>query len=190
MLFMVVMCKTICVGWLICHAVMCVTWCCCSAVRASLRTTPRDSTGIPHILEHLSLCGSTKYPVRDPFFKMLTRSLATFMNAFTGELLLFPSCNTWLVPVYKIMADFLCILLHVICQKNKHWTEWPLTDDLDKQPWPRYSQDVPSQQHEPSKSRLSKVRALHTDRCNSKLHCVAFVGCIDVVTILLHTELF
>ena len=50
----------------------------------ALRTTPRDSTGIPHILEHLSLCGSTKYPVRDPFFKMLTRSLSTFMNAFTG----------------------------------------------------------------------------------------------------------
>jgi hypothetical protein len=52
--------------------------------RVALRTTPRDSTGIPHILEHLSLCGSAKYPVRDPFFKMLTRSLSTFMNAFTG----------------------------------------------------------------------------------------------------------
>ena len=43
-----------------------------------------DSTGVPHILEHTALCGSEKYPVRDPFFKMLCRSLATFMNAFTG----------------------------------------------------------------------------------------------------------
>jgi hypothetical protein len=51
----------------------------------ALRTTPRDSTGVPHILEHLSLCGSAKYPVRDPFFKMLTRSLSTFMNAFTAS---------------------------------------------------------------------------------------------------------
>ena len=43
-----------------------------------------DSTGVAHILEHTALCGSRRFPVRDPFFKMLTRSLATFMNAFTG----------------------------------------------------------------------------------------------------------
>nr|BAG57201.1 unnamed protein product [Homo sapiens] len=48
------------------------------------RTTPMDSTGVPHILEHTVLCGSQKYPCRDPFFKMLNRSLSTFMNAFTG----------------------------------------------------------------------------------------------------------
>lgn len=50
----------------------------------SLRTTPKNSTGVAHILEHLALCGSKKYKVRDPFMKMLTRSLATFMNAMTG----------------------------------------------------------------------------------------------------------
>lgn len=50
----------------------------------SFRTTPMDSTGAPHILEHTVLCGSELYPVRDPFFKMLNRSLATFMNAMTG----------------------------------------------------------------------------------------------------------
>ncbi|XP_036940263.1 presequence protease, mitochondrial [Acanthopagrus latus] len=49
------------------------------------RTTPMDSTGVPHILEHTVLCGSEKYPCRDPFFKMLTRSLSTFMNAFTAS---------------------------------------------------------------------------------------------------------
>lgn len=43
-----------------------------------------NSTGLPHILEHLVLCGSKSFPVRDPFFKMLNRSLATFMNAMTG----------------------------------------------------------------------------------------------------------
>ena len=43
-----------------------------------------DSTGVSHILEHTVLCGSQRYPVRDPFFKMLNRSLSTFMNAFTG----------------------------------------------------------------------------------------------------------
>lgn len=48
------------------------------------RTTPMDSTGVPHILEHTVLCGSQRFPCRDPFFKMLNRSLSTFMNAFTG----------------------------------------------------------------------------------------------------------
>ena len=52
--------------------------------RVGFRTTPMDSTGVAHILEHTTLCGSSKYPVRDPFFKMTNRSLATFMNAFTG----------------------------------------------------------------------------------------------------------
>ena len=47
-------------------------------------TPPTDDTGIAHILEHTTLCGSEKYPCRDPFFKMLTRSLSTFMNAMTG----------------------------------------------------------------------------------------------------------
>ena len=49
-----------------------------------LRTVPVDSTGVAHILEHTVLCGSEKYPVRDPFFMMIRRSLNTFMNAFTS----------------------------------------------------------------------------------------------------------
>ncbi|CAH0551894.1 unnamed protein product [Brassicogethes aeneus] len=51
----------------------------------NFRTTPLNSTGLPHILEHTVLCGSQQFPVRDPFFKMLNRSLATFMNAMTGS---------------------------------------------------------------------------------------------------------
>ena len=51
----------------------------------ALRTVPMDSTGVAHILEHTALCGSEKYPVRDPFFLMLRRSLNTFMNAFTSS---------------------------------------------------------------------------------------------------------
>ena len=49
-----------------------------------LSTVPTDSTGVAHILEHLSLCGSEKYPVRDPFFMMYRRSMAE-MNAMTSE---------------------------------------------------------------------------------------------------------
>ncbi|EPZ32580.1 Peptidase M16 domain-containing protein [Rozella allomycis CSF55] len=47
------------------------------------KTLPADNKGIPHILEHLTLCGSEKYPVRDPFFRMLRRSLSNYMNAWT-----------------------------------------------------------------------------------------------------------
>ena len=51
----------------------------------ALRTMPMDSTGVAHILEHTALCGSKNYPVRDPFFMMIRRSLNTFMNAFTSS---------------------------------------------------------------------------------------------------------
>lgn len=51
----------------------------------AFRTVPDDSTGVAHILEHTALCGSEKYPVRDPFFMMTRRSLNTFMNAFTSS---------------------------------------------------------------------------------------------------------
>ncbi len=50
-----------------------------------LRTAPTDSTGVAHVLEHTALCGSRNFPVRDPFFMMLRRSLNTFMNAFTSS---------------------------------------------------------------------------------------------------------
>ncbi|MEO2176744.1 MAG: insulinase family protein, partial [bacterium] len=49
----------------------------------ALRTVPMDSRGVAHILEHTALCGSERFPVRDPFFLMIRRSLNTFMNAFT-----------------------------------------------------------------------------------------------------------
>src|ERR1700680_661480 len=47
-------------------------------------TAPNDSSGVAHILEHVVLAGSRRVPVRDPFFSMTRRSLATFMNAFTS----------------------------------------------------------------------------------------------------------
>ena len=51
----------------------------------AFKTVPSDSTGVAHILEHTALCGSRKFPVHDPFFSMLKRSLNTFMNAFTSS---------------------------------------------------------------------------------------------------------
>ena len=47
------------------------------------RTTPQDSTGVAHILEHSVLCGSEKYPLKDPFIELAKGSLNTFLNAMT-----------------------------------------------------------------------------------------------------------
>ncbi len=49
----------------------------------AFRTGPRDGTGATHVIEHSVLCGSERFPVKDPFLAMVRRSLATFINAFT-----------------------------------------------------------------------------------------------------------
>lgn len=49
----------------------------------AFRTTPADSTGVPHIMEHSVLCGSEKYPIKDPFVELAKGSLNTFLNAMT-----------------------------------------------------------------------------------------------------------
>lgn len=56
-----------------------------NALMIGFATQPTTSMGEAHILEHTVLCGSEKYPVRDPFFSMIKRSLQTFMNAMTAS---------------------------------------------------------------------------------------------------------
>ena len=50
----------------------------------SFRTLPGSSNGVAHILEHTVLCGSKRFPVKDPFFAMTRRSLNTYMNAISS----------------------------------------------------------------------------------------------------------
>ena len=69
------------------------------------RTPPADSTGVPHILEHSVLCGSEKYPAKDPFVELLKGSLNTFLNAMTfPDKTIYPiaSCND---VDYKNLTD-------------------------------------------------------------------------------------
>ncbi|KAH9258507.1 hypothetical protein BASA81_003009 [Batrachochytrium salamandrivorans] len=62
-----------------------------NAFGVCFRTPAKESTGVAHILEHIVLCGSERFPVRDPFFKMLKRSMNTFMNAMTaGDFTVYP----------------------------------------------------------------------------------------------------
>ena len=85
----------------------------------ALRTVPEDSTGVAHILEHTALCGSERYPVRDPFFMMLRRSLNTFMNAFTS--------SDWTAYPFatqnrKVSATcWMCIWMRC---SSRGWTHW------------------------------------------------------------------
>lgn len=61
----------------------------------AFRTTPKDSTGVPHIIEHTVLCGSKKYPLKDPFVELVKGSLNTFLNAITyPDKTMFPVAST------------------------------------------------------------------------------------------------
>ena len=62
----------------------------------AFRTPPEDNTGVPHIIEHTVLCGSKKFPVKDPFVELVKGSLNTFLNAITySDKTVYPiaSCN-------------------------------------------------------------------------------------------------
>ncbi|PKM95403.1 MAG: peptidase M16 [Firmicutes bacterium HGW-Firmicutes-1] len=66
------------------------------AFSISFRTPPGDDTGLPHILEHSVLCGSRKFPIKDPFVELAKGSLNTFLNAMTfSDKTMYPvaSCN-------------------------------------------------------------------------------------------------
>ncbi|HEX9873787.1 MAG TPA: insulinase family protein, partial [Deferrimonas sp.] len=99
------------------------------------RTPPADSTGVAHILEHTVLCGSRRYPVRDPFFTMLKRSLNTFMNAMTASdwtLYPFSSQNTKdfynLLDIY-LDAAFFPLLRERDFRQEGHRIEFARPDD-------------------------------------------------------------
>ncbi len=74
----------------------------------AFKTVPADSTGVAHILEHTVLCGSEKYPVRDPFFSMIKRSLNTFMNALTAsDWTMYPFATQNKKDYYNLMGVYL-----------------------------------------------------------------------------------
>ena len=67
----------------------------------AFKTLPSDNTGVAHILEHSVLCGSAKYPVKEPFVELLKSSLATFLNAMTS------ADKTWYPVSSRNDQDFL-----------------------------------------------------------------------------------
>lgn len=98
----------------------------------ALKTNPPDATGVPHILEHTTLCGSHKYPVRDPFFKMLNRSLSNFMNAMTGhDYTYYPFATTNRTDFYNLMDVYLSSVFEPLLNYEDFMQEGWRLEQLD-----------------------------------------------------------
>ena len=99
-----------------------------NAFSVHFKTVPMDSTGVAHILEHVTLCGSQSFPVRDPFFKMLNRSLSTFMNAMTGpDYTLYPYATQNKQDFYNLMSVYLDAVFKPLLEKEDFLQEgWRL----------------------------------------------------------------
>lgn len=79
----------------------------------SFQTRPTSSNGVAHILEHTVLCGSEKYPVKDPFFSMTRRSLNTYMNALTGnDFTCYPAASQVEKDFYNLLDIYLDAVFH------------------------------------------------------------------------------
>ncbi len=72
------------------------------------RTPPKNSTGVAHIIEHSVLCGSRKYPVKEPFTELMKGSLNTFLNAFTGpDFTVYPVASQNVQDFYNLVDVYL-----------------------------------------------------------------------------------
>lgn len=98
----------------------------------AFKTNPPNDTGVPHILEHTTLCGSEKYPVRDPFFKMTNRSLANFMNAMTGhDYTFYPFATTNAKDYENLMDVYLSSVFEPLLSFNDFIQEgWRLENEV------------------------------------------------------------
>lgn len=98
-------------------------------------TPPSDSTGLPHIMEHSVLCGSRKYPLKEPFVELIKGSLKTFVNASTyPDRTEYPVASTNLRDFYNLIDVYLDAVLyplipeHVLDQEGWHYE---LNDEKD-----------------------------------------------------------
>lgn len=79
----------------------------------SFQTWPSSSNGVAHILEHTVLCGSRKFPVKDPFFSMTRRSLNTYMNALTApDFTCYPASSQVEKDFYNLLEVYLDAVFH------------------------------------------------------------------------------
>lgn len=83
------------------------------------RTTPDNSKGTPHIMEHSTLCGSRKYPLKEPFVELAKGSLNTFLNAITWpDKTMYPIASRNMVDFHNLMDVYLDAVFYPNCLKN------------------------------------------------------------------------
>lgn len=83
------------------------------AFAIAFQTPPKDSTGVFHILEHSVLCGSNKYPVKEPFVDLFKTSMQTFLNAFTfSDKTMYPVSSTNVADLENLMDVYLDAVFH------------------------------------------------------------------------------
>lgn len=87
----------------------------------AFKTPPTDDTGVFHIIEHSVLCGSERYPVKDPFVVLLKSSLQTFLNALTfPDKTVYPVSSRNRQDFLNLMDVYLDAVLHPLSAKNPH----------------------------------------------------------------------
>lgn len=90
----------------------------------NFRTPPKDSTGVPHILEHSVLAGSEKYPVKEPFVELVKGSLATFVNAMTfPDKTCYPVASQNLQDFYNLIDVYMDAVLHPLLDEQTFMQE-------------------------------------------------------------------
>lgn len=94
----------------------------------TFRTPPADSTGLPHIMEHSVLCGSRKYPVKEPFVELVKGSLHTFLNAMTyPDKTSYPVASQNVKDLYNLLDVYLDAVFypritpHILEQEGWHY---------------------------------------------------------------------
>lgn len=103
----------------------------------SFRTPPTDSTGVAHILEHSVLCGSDKYPVKEPFVELLKGSLQTFLNAFTfPDKTCYPVASANLRDFYNLIDVYIDAVFHPRISEDIFRQEgWHVEAETPDGPW-------------------------------------------------------
>lgn len=103
----------------------------------AFRTPPPDSSGVAHILEHSVLCGSEKFPVREPFVELLKGSLQTFLNAFTfPDKTCYPVASTNLQDFYNLVDVYIDAVFHPrISEDILRQEGWHVEAESADAPW-------------------------------------------------------
>ncbi len=90
----------------------------------AFRTTPKDSTGVAHIIEHTVLCGSDKYPAKDPFVELVKGSLNTFLNAITyPDKTVYPVASCNMQDFKNLMSVYMDAVFYPNIYKNPMFFE-------------------------------------------------------------------